>query len=98
MIREIGFDIVVVSEIMVVLVFIIFMGDMREWLGNMVVGISCGGDFVIVDDLGIGGVFIVLMKDVIYFILMQILEGIFVLVYVGFFVNIVYGNLLIVVD
>lgn len=70
MIREIGFDIVVGSEIMVVLVFIILMFDMREWLGNMVVGISKGGDFVIVDDLGIGGVFIVFMKDVIYFILM----------------------------
>lgn len=72
--------------------------DMKVWLGRMVVVSDKSGQFVIVDDLGVIGVLIVLMKDVIKLNLMQILEGIFVFVYVGFFVNIVYGNFLVLVD
>lgn len=92
------FDIFVVSEIMVVLVFIIFLEDMRERLGKMVVVFSKKGEFVSVEDLGVSGVLIVFMKDVIKFNFMQILEGILVFVYVGLFVNIVYGNFFIFVD
>lgn len=52
---------------MVVLVFIIFLEDMRERLGKMVVVFSKKGEFVSVEDLGVSGVLIVFMKDVIKF-------------------------------
>lgn len=95
---QIGFDILVVSECMVIFVFSIDFVDMCECFGRMVVVSFRSGDFVMVDDFGVGGVFIVFMKDVIKFNLMQSLEGIFVFVYVGFFVNIFIGNSFIFVD
>lgn len=98
MTRETGFDIAVASEIMAVLALTTSMGDMRERLGNMVVGTSRGGDPVTADDLGIGGALTVLMKDAIHPTLMQTLEGTPVLVHAGPFANIAHGNSSIVAD
>lgn len=98
MTRETGFDIAVGSEIMAVLALTTSMADMRERLGNMVVGTSKGGDPVTADDLGIGGALTVLMKDAIHPTLMQTLEGTPVLVHAGPFANIAHGNSSVVAD
>lgn len=63
--RSTGFDITVASEIMAVLALTTSMKDMREKLGNMVIGMSKKGDPITADDLGVGGALCVLMKDAI---------------------------------
>ena len=73
--RKTGFDISVASEIMAILALADSLKDMRERLGNMVVGQSMTGHAVTADDLGVGGALAVLMKDTINPNLMQTLEG-----------------------
>ena len=63
--RETGFDIAVASEIMAILALTTSLEDMRERLGNIVVGLSKSGAPVTTDDLGVGGALTVLMKDAI---------------------------------
>ncbi|KAJ4760184.1 Formate--tetrahydrofolate ligase [Rhynchospora pubera] len=98
MVRETGFDISVASEIMAVLALTTSLGDMRERLGNMVIGNSKSGEPITADDLGVGGALTVLMKDAINPTLMQTLEGTPVLVHAGPFANIAHGNSSIVAD
>lgn len=98
MVRETGFDISVASEIMAVLALTTSLADMRERLGNMVIGNSKAGEPIIADDLGVGGALTVLMKDAIHPTLMQTLEGTPVLVHAGPFANIAHGNSSIVAD
>lgn len=98
MVRETGFDISVASEIMAVLALTTSLSDMRERLGNMVVGNSKAGEPITADDLGVGGALTVLMKDAINPTLMQTLEGTPVLVHAGPFANIAHGNSSIVAD
>ncbi|KAF5937173.1 hypothetical protein HYC85_024679 [Camellia sinensis] len=88
MVRETGFDISVASEIMAVLALTTSLADMRERLGNMVIGNSKAGEPITADDLGVGGALTVLMKDAINPTLMQTLEGTPVLVHAGPFANI----------
>ena len=71
--RSTGFDIAVASEIMAVLALTTSLSDMRERLGNMVVGLSKAGEPITADDLGVGGAIAVLMKDAIMPTLMQTL-------------------------
>jgi formyltetrahydrofolate synthetase len=54
--------------------------DMRQRLGDMVVGTSRAGVPVTADDFGIGGALTVMMKDALMPTLMQTLEGTPVLV------------------
>ncbi|ORX46483.1 FTHFS-domain-containing protein [Hesseltinella vesiculosa] len=96
--RQTGFDISVASEVMAVLAMTTDLKDMRERLGNMVIGSSKSGDPVTADDLGIGGALTVLMKDAIKPTLMQTLEGTPVLVHAGPFANIATGNSSIIAD
>ena len=96
--RETGFDITVASEIMAILALTTGLADMRERLGNMVVGQSRAGDAVTADDLGMGGALTVLMKDAIKPTLMQTLEGTPALVHAGPFANIAHGNSSIIAD
>jgi formyltetrahydrofolate synthetase len=70
--RQTGFDITVASEIMAVLALTTSLKDMREKLGNMVIGMSKKGDPITADDLGVGGALCVLMKDAIMPTLMQV--------------------------
>lgn len=70
--RNTGFDITVASEIMAVLALTTSLADMREKLGNMVVGMSRSGVPVTTDDLGVGGALTVLMKDTIWPTMMQV--------------------------
>lgn len=98
MVRETAFDISVASEIMAVLALTTSLADMRERLGNMVIGNSKSGEPITADDLGVGGALTVLMKDAINPTLMQTLEGTPVLVHAGPFANIAHGNSSIVAD
>ncbi|MCP4198686.1 MAG: formate--tetrahydrofolate ligase [Proteobacteria bacterium] len=96
--RETGYDITVASEIMAILALTTSLADMRERLGNMVIGTSRAGDPITADDLGAGGALTVLMKDAIKPTLMQTLEGTAALVHAGPFANIAHGNSSIVAD
>lgn len=96
--RETGFDITVASEIMAILALTTDLADMRERLGNMVIGTSRAGEAVTADDLGVGGALTVLMKDAIMPNLMQTLEGTPAFVHAGPFANIAHGNSSIVAD
>ncbi|CAL8463472.1 g3006 [Coccomyxa elongata] len=98
MTRSTGFDITVSSEIMAVLALTTSLPDMRERLGNMVIGNSKAGDPVTADDLGMGGALVVLMRDALNPTLMQTLEETPVLVHAGPFANIAHGNSSIVAD
>uniref|UniRef100_A0A7S0N2S8 formate--tetrahydrofolate ligase n=1 Tax=Pyramimonas obovata TaxID=1411642 RepID=A0A7S0N2S8_9CHLO len=96
--RQTGFDISVASEIMAVLALAKDLKDMRQRLGDMVIGTSHAGAPITADDLGIGGALTVLMKDALQPTLMQTLEGTPVLVHAGPFANIAHGNSSIVAD
>jgi len=96
--RQTGFDIAVASEIMAILALTTSLADMRERLGNMVVGISKSGEAVTAEDLGIAGALTVLMRDAIKPNLMQTVEGTPVFVHAGPFANIAHGNSSIVAD
>lgn len=96
--RTTGFDITVASEIMAVLALTSSLKDMREKLGNMVIGMSKKGDPVTADDLGVAGALAVLMKDAIMPTCMQTVEATPVFVHAGPFANIAHGNSSIVAD
>ena len=96
--RETGFDITVASEIMAVLALTTSLADMRQRLGNMVIGMSRAGAPITADDLGVAGALCVLMKDAIAPTLMQTVEHTPVLVHAGPFANIAVGNSSIVAD
>jgi formyltetrahydrofolate synthetase len=96
--RKTGFDITVASEVMAVLALAKDLKDLREKLGNMVVGYSKAGEPITADDLGCGGALTVLMKDAIMPTLMQTVERTPVLVHAGPFANIATGNSSVVAD
>lgn len=96
--RTTGFDITVASEIMAVLALTTSLKDMRERLGNMVIGMSKAGVPITADDLGVGGALCVLMKDAIAPTMMQTVEQTPVMVHAGPFANIAHGNNSIVAD
>ena len=98
MTRRTGFDITVASEIMAILALTTDLADMRERLGQMVIGISKSGEAVTAEDLGVAGAMTVLMKDAIKPNLMQTLEGTPVFVHAGPFANIAHGNSSIIAD
>jgi len=96
--RLTGFDITVASEVMTVLALSTSLADMRERLGNMVIGMSKKGEPITADDLGCSGALAVLMKDTINPTMMQTIEHTPVLVHAGPFANIAHGNSSIVAD
>jgi len=96
--RDAAFDITVASEVMAVLALTTSLEDMREKLGNMVIGMSRSGTPVTAEDLGCAGALAVLMKDAINPTLMQTAEQTPVLVHAGPFANIAHGNSSIVAD
>ena len=91
--RKTGFEISVASEIMAILALTTSVKDMRERLGNIVVGLSHKGDPVTANDLGVAGALAVLMKDTIAPTLMQTVEQTPVLVHAGPFANIAHVSL-----
>lgn len=61
---EIGFDIIVVSEVGVILFLVIFLFDLCVCLGCIVIGYNCFKELVSVEDLYVVGLMVVIFKDV----------------------------------
>jgi methylenetetrahydrofolate dehydrogenase (NADP+) / methenyltetrahydrofolate cyclohydrolase / formyltetrahydrofolate synthetase len=96
--RITGYDITVASELMAILALTAGLEDMRERIGRAVIGTSCKGEAVTVEDLGAAGAATVLMKDAILPNLMQTVEGQPAFVHAGPFANIAHGNSSILAD
>ncbi|HHJ40529.1 MAG: formate--tetrahydrofolate ligase [Methylothermaceae bacteria B42] len=89
--REDGFDIVVASEVMAVLCLVNSLGELKQRLGNVLVGYNRAGKPVFAKDLKAHGAMAALMKDAIRPNLVQTLESNLVLIHGGPFANIAHG-------
>lgn len=89
--RTDSFAITSASEIMALFCLATSLDDLRERLGNIIVGINGKGEYVYVRDLNIEGSLVALLKDAIYPNLVQTLEHTPVLIHGGPFANIAHG-------
>lgn len=89
--REDGFDIVVASEVMAILCLATSLQDLKERLGNIVVGYTRNEKPVLARDLDAHGAMAVLLKDAIKPNLVQTLENNPAFVHGGPFANIAHG-------
>ncbi|EFN67545.1 C-1-tetrahydrofolate synthase, cytoplasmic, partial [Camponotus floridanus] len=96
--RETSFCISVGSEIMAILALSTNVDDMKNRLGNIVVGFNKSGEPLTAEDFGMTGAMAILLKDAIEPTLMQSLEGTPVMVHAGPFANIAHGCSSIIAD
>ena len=89
--REDGFDITVASEIMAAFCLANDIIDLKERLGNIIVGYTYNGDPVTARDLKANGAMAALLKDALKPNLVQTLEGTPSFVHGGPFANIAHG-------
>ena len=89
--REDGFDITVASEIMAILCLSTSISDLKERLGEIVVGYTYAGDPVRARDLKAAGAMAALLKDALKPNLVQTLEHTPAFVHGGPFANIAHG-------
>ena len=89
--REDGFDITVASEVMAILCLSTSINDLKERLGEIVVGYSFAGEPVRARDLKAQGAMAALLKDALKPNLVQTLEGTPAFVHGGPFANIAHG-------
>lgn len=89
--RETGFDITVSSEIMAILCLADGRADLKQRLGNIIVGRRPDMSPVTVRDLGVEGSLTVLLKDALHPNLVQSLEHNPVFIHGGPFANIAHG-------
>jgi formate--tetrahydrofolate ligase len=89
--REAGFDITVASEVMAILCLSSSLMELRERLGDIVVGYTRKREPVTARDLKAHGPMTVLLKDAIKPNLVQTLEGNPALIHGGPFANIAHG-------
>ena len=89
--REDGFMITVASEIMAILCLANDITDLKNRLGNIIIGYTRGGDPVFAKDLKAEGAMCALLKDAIKPNLVQTLEHTPALVHGGPFANIAHG-------
>ncbi len=89
--REDGFDITVASEVMAIFCLATDIEDLKERLGNIIVGYSRAGEPVYARDLKAHGAMAALLKDAISPNLVQTLEGNPAFVHGGPFANIAHG-------
>ncbi len=89
--REEGFEITAASEIMAILCLATDMNNLKERLGNIVVGVNEKGDYVRAKSLNAVGAMATLLKDAIKPNLVQTLEGTPAIVHGGPFANIAHG-------
>ncbi len=89
--REDGFDITVASEVMAILCLSTSINDLKERLGEIVVGYSYAGATVRARDLKAQGAMAALLKDALKPNLVQTLEGTPAFVHGGPFANIAHG-------
>ncbi len=89
--RKESFTITAASEIMTLFCLATSFDDLREKLGNIVIGYNDKGDFIYAKDLHIVGSLLVLLKDAFLPNLVQTLENTPVLIHGGPFANIAHG-------
>jgi len=89
--REDSFDIVVASEVMAILCLSNSVQDLRNRLGNMIVGYSHSKKPILAKELYAHGAMAVLLKDAIKPNLVQTLENNLALIHGGPFANIAHG-------
>ena len=89
--REDGFDITVASEIMAAFCLANDIIDLKERLGNIIVGYTYNGDPITARDLKANGAMAALLKDALKPNLVQTLEGTPSFVHGGPFANIAHG-------
>ena len=88
---EAGFDITAASELMAVLCLATDLDDLRARIDRIVVGTRRDGSAVTVQELGVGGALVALLKDAIKPNLVQSIEGNLAFVHGGPFANIAHG-------
>ncbi|MQA82005.1 MAG: formate--tetrahydrofolate ligase [Streptosporangiales bacterium] len=96
--RQTGFDITAASEVMAALGLTTSLADLRERLGNIVIGYTRAGEPVTAEQLHGAGSMTVIMREAIKPNLLQTLENTPVLVHAGPFGNIATGNSSVVAD
>ncbi|MBR1592013.1 MAG: formate--tetrahydrofolate ligase [Ruminococcus sp.] len=89
--REDGFNITVASEIMAVLCLAADLKDLKERLGNILIGYDLDGQPVFAQQIGCCGAMTALLKDALKPNLVQTLENNPVLIHGGPFANIAHG-------
>ena len=90
--RETGFDITAASEVMAIFCLAVDLKDLKERLGNIVVGQSPDKKRVFVRELNAQGSMAALLKDALRANLVQTLEGTPALIHGGPFANIAHGT------
>ncbi len=89
--REDGFDITVASEIMAVLCLSKDIDDLKIRIARIIIGYDVDKKAITVDDLGVTGAVIAVLKDAIMPNIVQTLEGTPAFVHGGPFANIAHG-------
>ncbi len=89
--QETGFDITPASEIMAILCLSKDMDDLRRRIGNILLGITTDGKPFTVNDMGVTGSIVALLKDAIQPNLVQTTENTPAFVHGGPFANIAHG-------
>ena len=90
-VREDGFDIVVASEVMAIFCLSQDLHELRQRLGNIVVGYSWEGNAILASDLKAHGAMTALLKQAFDCNLVQTLENNPALIHGGPFANIAHG-------
>lgn len=90
--RETGFDITAASEVMAILCLSKSLKELKERLGNILIGFSPGGKPVYAKHLKAEGAMAALLKDTIKPNLAQTLEGNPAIIHGGPFANIAHGT------
>ncbi|MBL4575369.1 MAG: formate--tetrahydrofolate ligase [Opitutaceae bacterium] len=89
--RTDGFDIVVASEVMAIFCLSMSLKELKERLGNIIIGYSRARKAVTARDLNVHGAMTVLLKDAFKPNLVQTLEGNPAIIHGGPFANIAHG-------
>lgn len=90
--RETGFDITAASEVMAILCLSKSLKELKERLGNILIGFSLKGEPVYAKQRRVEGAMTVLLKDAIKPNLVQTLEGNPAIIHGGPFANIAHGT------
>ncbi|MCX7796726.1 MAG: formate--tetrahydrofolate ligase [bacterium] len=89
--REDGFEITAASEVMAILAMAKSLTDLKERLGNIVIGVNRKGNPILSKDLKIEGAMTALLKNAFSPNLVQTLEGTPAFIHCGPFGNIAHG-------
>ena len=96
--RDTGFDITAASEVMAILSLSTSIGDLKERLGRIVVGMTRKGRVVTAAALKANGAMAAILRDALKPNLVQDLEGGAALIHCGPFANVAHGNSSILAD